>query len=143
MVGEDINADFVVSTFLDNDFLLGMPEMTRYNLVLNMGEGTISKGTHYERFIRLPQNIDESLKVWCKKTYTIPKDTSSHIKGILPKRVKHNVQGVSEPKDGLLQDKSLFIANALVYGVNGEIPLVCLNVSDQDITLKREPSWRI
>ena len=47
------------------------------------------------------------------------------------------MQGLSEPKDGLLQDKSLFVANALVYGINGEIPLICLNISDRDITLQK------
>ena len=55
MVGEDINTDFIVTKFLDNDFLLGMPEMTHHNLILNMGAGTINSGTHYEKFIRLPR----------------------------------------------------------------------------------------
>ena len=47
------------------------------------------------------------------------------------------MQGLAELKDGLAQTKLLFIANALVYGINGEIPLLCLNVSYQDITLQK------
>ena len=137
MVGEEISTTFIVAEFLDNDFLLGCPEMKRHNFSLDMGRGEIKSARGVENFIKLPKDLDRTCKVWCKETVVIKKNARRGILGELPARIKHNVQGIAEPKDGLAEAKSVFIANALVYGINGHIPLLCINVSDNDVTLQK------
>ena len=53
----------------------------------------------------------------------------------LPHKIKHNVQGVAEPLHDITAAHSIFIGTAAVYGINGQVPLICTNVSDDDVTI--------
>ena len=137
LAGINVYGRFIVSEQLDNDFLLGRPEMTKYKLDLKMGKGTLESPKKTIKFINTPQDIKRSYEIKCKKTIVIPKDSVKYIWGNLPSKIKHNIQGVAEPRHDLANEKSIFIGTAAVYGINGQVPLICVNVSDNDVTLTK------
>ena len=137
LAGINVYGRFIVSEQLDNDFLLGRPEMKKYNLELKMGKGTLESPKKIIKFINTPKDIIRSYEIKCKKTVVIPKDSVKYIWGKLPPKIKHNVQGVAEPRHDLANEKSIFIGTAAVYGINGQVPLICVNVSENDVTLTK------
>ena len=95
VAGVEVNSKFVISDQLDNNFLLGFPDMVKNKLEIKPAEGIFKSPKEAVEFISTPQNIKRSYEVKCKKTTIIPKNTVKYIWGGLPNKIKHNVQGVA------------------------------------------------
>jgi hypothetical protein len=72
VAGVEVNSKFVISDQLDNNFLLGFPDMAKNKLEIKPAEGIFKSPKEAVEFISTPQNIKRSYEVKCKKNYYNP-----------------------------------------------------------------------
>ena len=83
MAGMSMTHEFVVTDFLDTEFLLGMDFLHEHKITLDIGNRTLISPRGNSPFYNKPTNIEKTSKIRSKKTITIPPNTRRFIRGQL------------------------------------------------------------
>ena len=81
---------FVVTDFLDTDFLIGMDFMYHNNITLDIGSQLFISPNGSARFFNKPLDVPRTMKIRCKQNITVPPNSRQFIRGTLPAGVKSN-----------------------------------------------------
>ena len=129
--------NFVVTGFLDTEFLIGLNFMRDKRVTLDMGNGLLTTPSGSTPFYEKPPNVERTMKIRCKSTVTIPPNTVQYVRGKLPKSSKGRYQGMTDPYRNLACKTGLLTAAGLVYSDEGVLPMRCINTTDEPVTVYR------
>ena len=129
--------EFIVTDMLDVDFLIGLDFLEEYELTVNFGKSKLSTrdGQHCTLFDK-PRDTPKVKKIRCKDTVTIQPRTVQFISGKIP-RTTVNYQGITEPYQNTMLATGILMAPSIIYTDKSWVPVRCVNVSDEPMTLYR------
>ena len=128
---------FIVTEFQDFDFLLGLDMMKHAQLTLDFKNNQIV-GPAGSAPLSVPRVPKKRVAIRCAQTMVISPNTGISIRGKIPLDTyndNHSYQGIVSPNPNLLLRKGLVAANALVTTEGKFLPVRCVNVTDEPVTV--------
>ena len=99
---------------------------------------TLTTFNGVEKFIFKPLSINGPKRIKCTKTVKILPNKVTYISGdIGQKRENRSFEGIIEPFCKLAAENGIFVAKSMAYSENNRIPIKCLNVTDNIVTIYR------
>ena len=127
---------FLVSDKIDNEFLIGLDLMKKFEMCLDIGNKVVSVLGDQVPFKHKPRSVPSRMKVRLQKNVTIPANTSMFISGKFD--IKHNgkdYQGIIEPFHNLPERSNIIVTGTITYSDKNIVPIHCLNVTGTDVRL--------
>lgn len=129
--------DFIVTSMLDVEFLIGLDFLEQNNLITDFGKSTLRTQDGKEcKLVEKPRDTPHVKRIRSEKIVTIPPNTVQFISGKLPPS-RVNYQGITDPCHNTMQATGLFMSPAVVYSDKRWVPIRCANFSDEPMTIFR------
>ena len=135
VAGSKFQHDFIVTDLLDTDFLIGddflrnnkiLLDYERCQLRLPSGNSTPFKDK--------PRNVEKALKIRCARTTIVPPNSIQYLNCKIPS-TSVDLQGITEPYRSTTVKKGLLCAEAVIHSERRWVPVKCINLSDEPITV--------
>ena len=133
---------FIVTDFTDFNFLLGLDYMTQSDLVLDFPNREVISPTGRTAMSTLPVVPNKRQSIRCAETVVLPPNSGCILKGAIPSdRVtqasshQKHYQGSVTPNPNLPIRKGVIVASALVITDGRNLPVKCINLSDDSVTI--------
>jgi hypothetical protein len=138
IAGITVTHNYIITDFLDTQFLLGLDFLREKKVILNMERGTLNTQHGSTPFFDKPRNIHKTMKIRCNRTTIIPPNTVQYIRGQIPYH-KHssNYQGITDPYRNTMYNTGLLMASSIVYTDNRTLPIQCINATDEPIVIHK------
>ena len=138
MAGQTVYQQCVVYESMDSDILIGMDYLTEAKAIIDIPRTMLRTPNGFVRCISNPKSVEDIKKIKCFKTVTVPGNTVSYIKGIVPGKgnnSKGDKAGVFFGSQNLVIESEIFIANSMLYSEGNEINVEVLNPNEEQVTL--------
>jgi len=126
--------DFIVTELLDTPFLIGLDYLQDKHITLDNGRRKLFSPCGECVYVNKPVSASVCMKIRCNRTVTVPSNTVQLLSGRLP-QVSQDVQGVVEPYRNTAARMGVFMADALVSSEGRQVPIRCINTSEEDVTI--------
>lgn len=135
MADSEFTDNFVVSDFLDTEFLVGDPFLRQSEVSINYRDSILRLPSGSTTpFKEKPMNVTRPMRVKCRKTTIVPPNSMMYIEGKLPP-TQRDLQGLIEPSVGTMVTSGLLLADAVVHSEQRCIPIKCINAGDEPIKI--------
>ena len=132
-----ITGTFIVTQSMSSEFLVGMELMQQGEINIDMANGRISTKHGFADLLAQRPPCTPS-KIRCLKAVTIPANSVYHmmakVKGIQQSR---EYTGYVDPYNNLLRSTGIMVAAIAVQTERGQVPIKCINLSDEPVTLRK------
>ena len=142
---------YLITEGMETDVLVGADYLRESDITLNMGKGFLQlPNERRAEFLQLPSPLRKSMKIRVAKTTVIQPNTVQFMKGKMEEwgarepcsreKLKGRYSGVIEPHQlhtnyCRTSLRGIAIPRMAVYSKNGEVPLKCINLEEQPVTL--------
>ena len=131
-----ISHKFIVCDNLDNEYLLGIDLLRKFEIKIDIPNKKIFTPYGEESFVEKPVGVKKRLKVRCNKNITIPGNSAGYMMGKFPIcNTKLNYEGVLEPYHKLTENTGIFVTASLSYSNKNVLPVHYVNVMPYDVTI--------
>ena len=127
---------FIVSDQIDNEFLIGIDVMKKFQMCLDLGKKVVKVLGRQIPFKPKPLTIPNRRKIRLQKNVIIPANTAMFISGKFD--IQHNgkdYEGIIEPFHNLTERTNVIVTGTMAYSNRNTVPVHCVNVTDIDIRL--------
>ena len=131
-----ISHNFVICDSLENEFLLGIDVLRKFEIKIDIPNKKICTPYGEENFLDKPISIKNRLKIRCNKSITLPGNSAGYMVGKIPIcNTKLNYEGVLEPYHKLAEKSGVFVTPSLSYSNKNVVPIHYINVMPHDVTI--------